>query len=96
MRIFYKSTCINPGRINKELPILVVADLQNFIKDFKFDDTTGPGELHDLLLEFRTRDNERLMIHQLEPIFIWLCRNRRVWNEQDINVIVGPNNEELL
>lgn len=63
----------------KEFPSAVLQEVQQYLLDKGGVSGANLGDLQDLLLDFRTKDGERLMIHQLEPIFIYIGIYGRVW-----------------
>ena len=41
------------------------------------------GQLQDALISFRLRNDHRMLINQLAPIFLWVTLHNRVWDADE-------------
>jgi hypothetical protein len=72
----------NSARYNvvKILPQNIVDELREYLKP-RLRHDTRMGELHDLLINFKTSEGQGLLINQLEPIFTYCARKGEIWNK---------------
>jgi hypothetical protein len=62
----------------KELAAWRVEELRQFLltKDLK-----TFGNVNDALFEFQDSKGKKLLIHHMQPIFVYLCWSGRVWDK---------------
>jgi hypothetical protein len=75
MEFFYNST--NGGK--RKLPDAEVRAIRDHLVARGLRPDFSKGELHDLLLEYRSLSGSRLMINQLEPVFTYVANTGELW-----------------
>lgn len=77
MTFYYIST--RTGE-QKTLPADVVSEMREHLMT-GFSLRLRLGELQDIMLEFRQKNGQRLLIHQLEPMFTYVAMYDHLWPE---------------
>lgn len=70
--------------VKRALSPEITRQLRSYLSAVGGIDKMTHGELQDALLDFRYTEgrSSRLLINQLEPVFIYLARNGRLWPEE--------------
>ncbi len=71
----YRSSVIDQTR---QLSDDLVKDIRQYLLDNGVDRTWDKGEIQAVLLEYRTPKGARLLINQLEPIFVYVSIHGKV------------------
>lgn len=82
MKFYYNSTKGYKRQLNDETVRAIRKHLENEIPDLSI--YTTAGQLHEALINFRDVYGDRLLIHQLEPIFTYVANNIALWPEEPI------------
>ena len=84
-RFYYFSS---NGDWEKPLQDDLVERIREYLIAKGFSRSTTKGELQDTLLAYTEPDGSRLMVNQLQPIFLYLARYGQIWEKFENDNIV--------